>query len=370
MRRSRRSTSRTGMQSGEMLTIGIDSVAGPWQIVGIARDTKSQNPRDTDPIRMTYIPLAQIEPYMPLDKSPNAPKPAIREENQDRYANMILLRTAGDPAKVTADLRAVVAAVDPNLPVLKITTIQEQVSNLIANEELISTLTTVFSVLALLLASIGLYGVMSYNVAQRTTEIGVRLALGARAETVLWMVMRESLILLAIGVGLGLPLTLATSRRDSGSTVRTERQGSVDICDCDRGGERNDRDCDVASGSPCGEGRSAGCAAVRVGRHWLFVSRPDHQRIPFVLECRTMKCRPARRTNSRRCRASPLCDADRHELPCRPSFRVHPPDRAPEPSRLSRPTTMRQAGLAGPPAESRCFTDSRNSFAFMPLPSS
>jgi predicted permease len=197
---------------GKKLTVGIDSVAGPWQIVGIARDTKSQNPRDTDPIRMTYIPLAQIEPLMPPDTSPNAPKPAIREENQDRYANMILLRTTGDPAKVTADLRAVVAAVDPNLPVLKITTIREQVSNLIANEELISTLTTVFSALALLLASIGLYGVMSYNVAQRTTEIGIRLALGARAETVLWMVLKESLILLAIGVGLGLPLTLVTSR--------------------------------------------------------------------------------------------------------------------------------------------------------------
>jgi predicted permease len=202
-----------GNAIGRKVTIGIDSVAGPWQIVGIARDTRSQNPRDTDPIRMTYVPLAQIEPYMPIENKPASDsKPAVREENQDRYADMILLRTTGDPAKVTADLRASVAAIDPNLPLLKITTIREQVSNLIANEELISTLTSIFSLLALILAAIGLYGVMSYNVVQRTPEIGVRLALGARAESVLWMVLRESLLLLTIGVGLGLPLTIAATR--------------------------------------------------------------------------------------------------------------------------------------------------------------
>jgi predicted permease len=198
---------------GRKLTIGIDSVAGPWVIVGIARDTRSQNPRDTDPIRMTYVPLAQIEPYMPAQSGPaGAPKTAVREENQDRYANIILLRTTGDPAKVSADLRAALASIDPNLPLLKITTIREQVSNLIANDELISTLTSIFSGLALLLAAIGLYGVMSYNVVQRTPEIGVRLALGARVETVRWMIMRESLILLSIGIAVGLPLTIAGTR--------------------------------------------------------------------------------------------------------------------------------------------------------------
>lgn len=200
---------------GRTVKIGIDSVAGPWQIVGIAKDTKAQNPRNTDPIRMTYIPLAQIEPYMPVDNASagkTGAAAAPREENQDRYANIILLRTTGDPANTIADLRSAVAAIDPNLPLLKITTIREQVSNLIANDELISTLTTIFSLLALLLAAIGLYGVMSYNVAQRTPEIGVRLALGARMGTVLWMVLKESLILLAIGVGLGLPLTVTAGK--------------------------------------------------------------------------------------------------------------------------------------------------------------
>jgi ABC-type antimicrobial peptide transport system permease subunit len=102
--------------------------------------------------------------------------------------------------------------VDPNLPLLQITTIQDQVSNLISHDELISTLTSVFSVLALLLAAIGLYGVMSYNVARRTNEIGIRLALGARSANVSGMILRESLVLLGIGAALGLPLAVLATR--------------------------------------------------------------------------------------------------------------------------------------------------------------
>lgn len=196
---------------GRTLTIDIDDVKGPWQIVGIARDTKSGNPRDTDPVRMTYIPLAQIEPFEPVDPAAPATS-APREENQSRFANTILVRTTGDPAKAIADLRAGVAAVDPNLPLLHVATIDESVSDLMTHDELISTLTTLFSFLALLMAAIGLYGVMSYNVVRRTNEIGIRLALGAQTPAVLWMVLRESLLLLALGVGLGLPLTLAVTR--------------------------------------------------------------------------------------------------------------------------------------------------------------
>jgi len=198
---------------GRSLTIGIDSVKGPWQIVGIARDTKANDPRGTEPVWMTYIPLAQIEPFAPANPSTAVSAAAAQpEENQDRYANMILVRTTGDPAKTIADLRHAVASVDPNLPLLNIVTIHDQVSQFMATDELISSLTGIFSLLALVLASIGLYGVMSYNVVRRTNEIGIRLALGAQSQTVLWMVLRESLLLLAIGVALGLPLTFAATR--------------------------------------------------------------------------------------------------------------------------------------------------------------
>ncbi len=162
---------------------------------------------------MTFLPLAQIEPFLPVEKSsPGSGAPAPPVENQDRFANTILLRTANDPATTIASLRATVAAIDPNLPLLDVTTIQEQVSGLLTHDELISTLTGIFSLLALLLAAIGLYGVVSYNVVRRTNEIGIRFALGAPQPSVLWMILRESLLLLTIGVAIGLPLTLAATR--------------------------------------------------------------------------------------------------------------------------------------------------------------
>ena len=95
---------------------------------------------------------------------------------------------------------------------MQVTTIHDQVSNLISHDELISTLTSLFSLLALLLAAIGLYGVMSYNVARRTNEIGIRLALGAQSANVLRMIMGESLVLLASGSALGLPLAVMATR--------------------------------------------------------------------------------------------------------------------------------------------------------------
>ena len=124
----------------------------------------------------------------------------------------MLLRTSGDPAQTIAALRSAVAAIDPNLPLLQITTIEEQVSNLISHDELVSKLTSLFSILALLLAAIGLYGVMSYNVARRTNEIGIRLALGAQASNIVRMVLRESILLLLFGTASGLPLALLATR--------------------------------------------------------------------------------------------------------------------------------------------------------------
>ncbi len=205
-----------GNALGKILTIDMDSVRGPWQIVGISRDTRPGDPRDIDPVRMTYIPVAQIAPILPPAKTAPGDGTATArsqpEENQACYANTMLLRTTGDPAKTIAALRSAVASIDPNLPLLEVNTIKEQVTNLISHDELISTLTTLFSLLALLLAAIGLYGVMSYNVARRTNEIGIRLALGAQGSNVVQMILRESMLLLALGTMLGLPLALLATR--------------------------------------------------------------------------------------------------------------------------------------------------------------
>lgn len=201
-----------GNAIGHTLTIDIDSVKGPWQIVGIARDTRAGSPRSQNTEMMTYIPLAQIEMYAPADSGKSLNGQAQKVENQDRFASIILLRTSGDPSARIADLRAAVASVDPNLPLLSISTINEDVSRMMGQDELSSSLTSIFAFLALVLAAIGLYGVMSYNVAQRTNEIGVRLALGAHRQNVLWILLREALLLLSAGMLLGLPLSLLAAR--------------------------------------------------------------------------------------------------------------------------------------------------------------
>ena len=102
-------------------------------------------------------------------------------------------------------------SIDPNLPLTKITTIRNQVDEFISHDQLISTLTAVFAALALVLAAIGLYGVMSYNVVRRTNEIGLRIALGAQTTVVRWMILSEALLLLGVGIGLGLPLAFLTA---------------------------------------------------------------------------------------------------------------------------------------------------------------
>jgi ABC-type antimicrobial peptide transport system permease subunit len=160
--------------------------------VGVVRDAKYSSAREA-PQRVIYLPLVQIA-------GPHS------------YAHSLQVLTVGDPARVGEEVRRALAQVDPNLAVLKMETISQQVNHLVDQEQLISQLCTWFAVLALLLTSIGLYGVMTYNVARRTHEIGIRMALGAQNREVQWMILRESLLLLGIGVLLGVPATMAATR--------------------------------------------------------------------------------------------------------------------------------------------------------------
>jgi ABC-type antimicrobial peptide transport system permease subunit len=109
-------------------------------------------------------------------------------------------------------LRSVVQKIDPNLPVYQMKTEENQRDDVLAVERLAASLSTAFGILATLLAAIGLYGVMAYLVARRTREIGVRMALGASVGDVIWIVMREVLLIVGIGIAIGLPAALAVSR--------------------------------------------------------------------------------------------------------------------------------------------------------------
>jgi len=160
------------------------------EIIGVARDTKYESMRDEIPEEV-YQPYHQV-PFV--------------------LGMMAYVRTARLPEQAFLSIRQVVNRLDSNLPVSDMKTLEKQQEESLITERLVASLSTGFGILATLLATIGLYGVMAYMVAQRTREIGIRMALGARGADVLWLVMKEVLQLVAIGVALGLPAAWALTR--------------------------------------------------------------------------------------------------------------------------------------------------------------
>jgi predicted permease len=122
------------------------------------------------------------------------------------------VRTYGDPAAMYPALRQDVARLDRTLPIYDMKTLHARLDETLSTERLIALLSAVFGALATLMAALGLYGVMAFSVARRTNEIGLRLALGAGRPSVLWMVLREVLILLAAGLAVGIPCAYVLSR--------------------------------------------------------------------------------------------------------------------------------------------------------------
>jgi predicted permease len=128
------------------------------------------------------------------------------------YSGELLIRTSQDVSGAAADVRRAIREVDDKLPILGMTTLGDQTWDSLRQQRMFSFLCGVFGVLALALASIGLYGTMAYSVVRRTNEIGVRMALGAEQVHVLWMMLRESVVLVAIGLACGLPLAIGAAR--------------------------------------------------------------------------------------------------------------------------------------------------------------
>jgi predicted permease len=160
------------------------------EIIGVVKDIKYTNLRDD-------IPEQAFIPYL---------------GSRDLGSMTVYLRTTFDPQQLMPAVRAKVRELDPTLPIYGMRTTEVQISNSLTTERMIASLSTVFGFLATLLATIGLYGVMAYTVAQRRREIGIRMALGAEPGKVIWMVMRDVLLLVAIGVGVGVPASLALMR--------------------------------------------------------------------------------------------------------------------------------------------------------------
>jgi ABC-type antimicrobial peptide transport system permease subunit len=158
------------------------------------------NPRDN--VRAVYLrPLAQ------RDMTYKEPE-MIGTETQSMFINSIIINFNRPPQDAEAMMRHTLAGIDPNLTVSDIRSFDAQVAGNFNGERLIAQLTSLFAILALILASVGLYGVMSYFVARRTSEIGIRMALGATRSGVVSMVLRGALWQILIGLALGIPAAL------------------------------------------------------------------------------------------------------------------------------------------------------------------
>jgi predicted permease len=176
---------------GRHIGMGIDpGTKTDIQIVGVVSDTKYENMREEMPYEL-YIP-----------------------SEQKSFANggTVYVRAPGDPVQLFDSLRTALRGVDGNVPMYDMRTVEDQVEISLLSERLLATLSSVFGCLAALLAALGLYGVIAFMVARRTREIGIRMALGARQASVLWMVMSETLALAGIGVALGLAGAYAVTR--------------------------------------------------------------------------------------------------------------------------------------------------------------
>jgi predicted permease len=163
--------------------------AGQLEIVGVLRDVKYNSVRDEVPPTM-YVPYLQT-----------------------RLGGAVFeVRTTAAPAGTVGAIREAVRQIDPNLPLQDVSTQIEQVERRFQQEKLFAQAYSLFGAVALVLAAVGLFGLMSYNVSRRTNEIGIRMALGAQRGDVLRLVMRESMVLVAAGIVVGLAVAIAASR--------------------------------------------------------------------------------------------------------------------------------------------------------------
>ena len=178
--------------------------ADNFEIVGVVADAKYNNPRD--PYRPMYFrPMTQLNRNI-------SGRQFLMAEGRSIYPNSITVQYAGDAASLESLSRRTLANINPDLTVVNFRSLDHQVADNFNGERLISRLTGLFGLLALALASVGLYGITAYSVARRTNEIGVRMALGANRGDVVTMVMRRALVLVAIGLGIGIPVALLGGR--------------------------------------------------------------------------------------------------------------------------------------------------------------
>ncbi len=188
---------------GQHFGLSLEGHNSDFEIVGVTQNAKYRNPSST-PNPMFFLPYSQTTAY--------APSGYQRLESGSLYAQLIEMKVNGDPAPFQDTLRRVLSEIDPKLALIQVDTYTDQVALQFNQERLIARLTSLFGVLALVLASVGLYGVTAYNVARRTGEIGIRMALGADRRSVMGMVLKSAMAQAGIGLCLGVPIAVFCGR--------------------------------------------------------------------------------------------------------------------------------------------------------------
>jgi predicted permease len=177
--------------AGSPLGRHIESDSASFEIVGVVADVEEQALRN-EPVRRVYFPTLQL--------------------SELPFGFRLEVRASGDPAQLVSPIRRALLGFDPTFTSLQIDPLADLTRDSISQDRLVAQVVTFFGVLALVLAALGLYGVMAHATLRRTTEFGLRMALGALPRDVTRMVLRESMLMMAGGVLLGVPAALATMR--------------------------------------------------------------------------------------------------------------------------------------------------------------
>jgi predicted permease len=197
---------------GKRVKWGIRESKSPWMtVVGVAGDVKDGSLRD-DPTVHVYVPLSLLPDE--LDRLP--PNSSFGRSIR------IALLARGDPSALVGSSRVLVSALDRSLPITRVATMQQQIDASVAPNRFSTVVLTAFAAAALLLAAIGLYGVLAFAITQRTREIGVRMALGASRTSVLTLVVGQGMRLVLIGLAVGLAAALALTRVMTSLLYRTQ----------------------------------------------------------------------------------------------------------------------------------------------------
>ncbi|MGA8596661.1 MAG: ABC transporter permease [Bryobacteraceae bacterium] len=181
---------------GRRFGIGGVRNSGELEIVGVVGNAKYESPRE-EPLPMAFLPLLQMKPG------------ESASSDEANFINTIEIRTTGAPNAIAAQVRRALAEIDPHLPVLRVTTLADHVRLMLNQENVIAVLAMFFGFVALILSCLGLYGLMAYSVQRRTSEIGIRIALGAGRAAVTGMVIQEALIQGLVGILIGIPAAFA-----------------------------------------------------------------------------------------------------------------------------------------------------------------